>query len=74
MLFTQLKRRISEYFGRANLLLVITSFYQSGDPDEVVFVFVYVHLVFFTPSVIWQMLESVCLLLEFAWWLPLVLM
>lgn len=59
---TELKKRISNYFeevgksqtGNYNLFLKAVILMVS-------FVFVYIHLVFFTPAVLWSILECVLL-------------
>lgn len=59
---SELKRRISEYFEEVGKST--TGNYQLFIKAVILmvcFAFVYIHLVFFTPSVIWQILESVLL-------------
>src|SRR5258708_32513554 len=59
---TELKKRISEYFEEVGKSTTGNySLFLKAVILMVSFVFVYIHLVFFTPAVLWAILECVLL-------------
>lgn len=59
---TELKRRIAEYFKEVGKATTGNySLFVKAIILVVGFIFVYIHLVFFTPSAVWAILESVLL-------------